>query len=379
MFNFDFHNPTQIYFGKGKISRLAKYLPENKKILLVYGQGSIKKNGVYDQVLKALKDFKVIEFSGIQPNPRYEKALEAIKICRAEKIEFILAVGGGSVIDAVKFIAAGVNYPGDPWDICQGKEHLIKDPIPFGTILTLPATGSEMNMYSVISRGDVKTGFGHPGVFPKFSVLDPEVTLSLDARQIGNGIVDAFIHTLEVYLTYPVNAALQDRFAESVLKTLIEDGVHSFKNPQDYDSRANYMWSASMALSSVFSGGVPQDWTTHMIGHELTALYDIDHARTLALVWPKNMRHRKENKKDKMLQYAQRVWGLSGDPENIFELAVQKTEEFFNSVGVPTELSAYSLKAADINEQIYLRFKKQGFKTAGEKEDLTLEIIKNFF
>jgi NADP-dependent alcohol dehydrogenase len=379
MFNFDFHNPTKIYFGRGKISKLASFLPEGQKILMVYGKGSIKKNGVYDQVKGALKEFSVIDFSGIQPNPRYEKAMEAIEICRSEKIDFILAVGGGSVIDSAKFIASGVNFSGDPWDICQGEEHLIKNPLPFGAILTLPATGSEMNMYSVISRGDVKTGFGHPGVFPKFSILDPQVTLSLDARQIGNGIVDAFIHTLEVYLTYPVNAALQDRFAESVLKTLIEEGGLSFKNPQDYDSRANYMWSASMALSSVFSGGVPQDWTTHMIGHELTALYDIDHARTLALVWPKNMRHRKENKKDKMLQYAQRVWGLSGDPEKTFDLAVQKTEEFFKSVGVPTDLSAYSLNAKDVNEQIYLRFKGQGFKVAGEKEDLSLEMMREFF
>lgn len=377
---FSFHNPTHIEFGSNSISKLKKLVPKNaKKILFVYGGGSIKKNGVYEQVLKACNNYTVVEFFGIQPNPTYEKALQAMEIVRNENIDFILAVGGGSVIDSVKFISAGAYYPNDPWEICLKDFVNLQKTVPFGVVLTLPATGSEFNMYSVISRGPQKLGFGHPLVFPKFSILDPQVTLTLDKRQVGNGIVDAYMHTLEVYLTYPVGAVLQDYMAEAVLKTLLQEGPKTFNNLQDLESRSHFMWAASMALSSIFSGGVPQDWSTHQIGHELTALYNIDHARTLALAWPVNMKARKENKKDKMKQYAERVLGLQGSADEVFELAIKKTCDFFNSVGVPTQITNYSEIPMTINNILHDKMKSEGFTVAGEKGDLTLEKIKQLF
>ncbi len=375
MESFVFHNPTKIVFGKGSISKMSD-LVQKKKVLMLYGGGSIKKNGVYEQVIKGLSNCEVVELGGVQPNPTYEKCMEAVELIKKENIDFILAVGGGSVIDSAKFISAAVHYTHkDPWHICLGEVRSITNVIPFGAVLTLPATGSEMNMFSVISRGDEKMGFGHPKLYPQFSILDPEATFSLDKRQVGNGIVDAYVHTLEQYLTFPAGAPLQDRFAESVLQTLIEEGPKSFANPTDYNARANHVWCATMALSSVFGAGVPQDWTTHTIGHELTALYGIDHARTLALVWASNMRMRKANKMDKMVQYGKRVFGLQGTNEEIFEAAITKTNAFFESVGVPTSFKSYPEVKTDVGEVVAMRFKGRNMLEMGEKADLDLEKV----
>lgn len=375
MKSFEFYNPTKIIFGQGAISKLAEQL-SNKKVLVLYGGGSIKSNGVYDQVMKGLAKCEVVELGGVRPNPTYEKCMEAVSLIKEKNLDFILAVGGGSVIDSAKFIAAAVYYTHkDPWSICLGGAGEITKAMPFGAVLTLPATGSEMNMFSVISRGDEKMSFGHPSVFPQFSILDPEATYTLDKRQIGNGIVDAYVHVLEQYLTFPAGAPLQDRFAESVLQTLLEEGPKTYAHPQDYQARANHVWCATMALSSVFGVGVPQDWSTHMIGHELTAIYGIDHARTLALVWAGNMRVRKTNKIQKMAQYGKRVLGLTGSDEEIFEKAIEKTNAFFESVGVPTKFKAYPEVQKDVTQKVISRFESRGIDNFGEMRDLSLNKI----
>nr|NQU90038.1 iron-containing alcohol dehydrogenase [Bacteroidota bacterium] len=311
MNNFKFHNPTKIIFGEDTITAISGEIPSNNKILLTFGSGSIKANGVYDQVTKALSNHTVIEFGGIEPNPEYSTLMKAVEICRAENVEFILSVGGGSVLDGSKFIAAAVYFSGDPWQILQ-KNAKVKKAIPLGAILTLPATGSEMNAFAVISRKETgqKLAFGSPNTFPKFSVLDPTTTRSLSPTQRGNGVVDAFIHVTEQYLTYHQNSPLQDRMAEAILLTLIEEGPKYYSNPEDMDSAKNVMWCATMALNGMISAGLIPDWAVHSIGHELTALYDIDHARTLAIVWPGMMRVMKEEKQDKLLQYAKRIWNI---------------------------------------------------------------------
>ena len=375
MESFEFHNPTKIIFGKGSISKLTK-LVTNKKVLMLYGGGSIKKNGAYEQVINGLTGCKVVELAGVQPNPTYEKCMEAVNLIKEHNLDFILAIGGGSVIDSAKFISAAVYYTHkDPWNICLGGFKEIKQAMPFGAVLTLPATGSEMNMFSVISRGEDKMSFGHPLVFPQFSILDPETTFSLDKRQVGNGVVDAFVHVFEQYLTYPSNAPLQDRLAESVLQTLLEEGPKSYANPTDYNARANHVWCATMALNSILGVGVPQDWSTHMIGHELTALYGIDHARTLALVWGSNMRVRKENKIQKIAQYGRRVLGLSGTDSEVFEHAIQKTNAFFESLGVPTSFKSYPEVQKDVAQKVTDRLGSRGMQVLGEKADLDLPKI----
>ncbi|NQU84519.1 MAG: iron-containing alcohol dehydrogenase, partial [Mariniphaga sp.] len=284
MYNFEYKNPVKIIFGKGTIPQVANELPKEAKILMTYGGGSIKKNGVYDQVKKALKSFDLLEFGGIEANPHYETCMKVVDLIKAEKVNFLLSVGGGSVLDATKFIAAAVKYEGDDaWDIlAKGAE--VKEAMPLADVLTLPATGSEMNGNSVISRVSTqeKLAFGSPKVMPVFSILDPETIFSLPDRQVANGVVDAFVHVIEQYLTFPVNSPIQDRFAESILKTLVEEGPKILSNRTDYDSAANFMWSATVALNGLIGSGVPQDWATHMIGHELTAYHGIDHARTLA-------------------------------------------------------------------------------------------------
>ena len=313
MLNFTYHNPVQIVFGKGSIAELPKLVPAEAKMLLTYGGGSIKRNGVYEQVTPRPAGRRMIEFGGIEPNPRYETCLKAVELARAEGVEFLLAVGGGSVVDGTKFIAAAVPYKGkDPWDMLTNWIRVPANPLPLGCVLTLPATGSEMNGGAVISRNATqeKLYFVSPRTFPRFSILDPETTYSLPPRQTANGIVDALVHTTEQYLTYPADAPLQDRQAEAILLTLIEEGPKALADPQNYAVRANLMWCATQALNGLIGCGVPQDWTTHMIGHELTALYGIDHAQSLALVLPGTLRHQRQRKRAKLLQYAQRVWNL---------------------------------------------------------------------
>lgn len=373
MQNFEYHNPTKILFGEGTIARLPEVLPEGP-VLLLSGGGSIRSNGVHDQVMSALQGRKVFEISGVRPNPTYEKAMEAVELIRKESIGFILAVGGGSVIDSAKFISLAVPFQGEPWDILTKQDLEFTEAVPFGTVLTLPATGSEMNCFFVLSRGEDKLSAGHPLLFPRFSILDPRVTFTLDKRQIGNGVVDAFVHVMEQYLTFPSDSPLQDRFAESILQTLIEEGPRSLRNPNDYSSRANYMWCATMALGGLVGSGVPHDWSTHAIGHELTALYGLDHAQTLAIVFPAMMWVMRDEKRAKINQYAQRVWKI-GDHQDQFQSAFRKTVDFFETMGLPTKLSAYGIKD-DAASKVVARFEKRGFSPLGERGLVTLEKVR---
>ncbi|HYW19927.1 MAG TPA: iron-containing alcohol dehydrogenase [Nodularia sp. (in: cyanobacteria)] len=376
MENFVFYNPVKILFGKGQIANIAAEIPADAKILLIYGGGSIKSNRVYDQVKSALAGRNITEFGGIEANPHLETLLKAVELVRKEEIDFLLAVGGGSVLDGTKFIAAAVPFVGDPWDILA-KNAPVTAAIPFGTVLTLPATGSEMNTNSVVTKWETqeKLFFASPLVFPRFSVLDPETTFSLPPRQISNGIVDAYAHVMEQYLTYPVNAPLQDRMAESILKTLIEEGPKTLAQPQDYDARANVMWCATMALNGLIGAGVPQDWATHMIGHELTALHGLDHAQTLAIVLPSNLTIRSDRKWQKLLQYAERVWDIvDGTEEARITEAISQTRNFFESVGVPTHLSDYGVNS-DTIPLIIERLKQHGFLALGEHQDVNPEIV----
>lgn len=371
MENFTFHNPVKVLFGKGKIAAIAKEIPRAARVLMTYGGGSIMKNGVYEQVRAALGGRDVAEFGGIEPNPVYETLLRAVDEVRAGDRDFLLAVGGGSVLDGTKFIAAAATFSGDPWDMLANNAP-VQSALPLGAVLTLPATGSEMNGYAVISRQATrdKLAFGSPLLHPRFSVLDPETAFSLPPRQIANGVVDAFAHVLEQYLTYPVNAPLQDRIAEAILLTLIEEGPKTLARPRDYDARANVMWCAAMALNGLIAAGVPQDWTTHMIGHEITALHGLDHAQTLAVVFPGTLRARRAAKRGKLLQYAGRVWGIAagGEDERI-EGAIEKTRLFFESVGVRTRLSDYGVPP-DTVSRVAERFAARGWTQVGERQDI---------
>lgn len=377
MYNFEYQNPVKIIFGKGEIAKVGANIPAGSKVLITYGGGSIFKNRVYDQVKASIKGFDVVEFGGIEPNPHYETLMKAVELVKKEKITFLLSVGGGSVIDGTKFIAAAACYKnGDPWDILS-KRAIVEDAIPHGTVLTLPATGSEMNSGAVITRVETteKLSFMSPKVLPLFSVLDPETIFSLPDKQIANGIVDAFVHVIEQYLTFPVNAPIQDRFAESILKTLIEEGPKVLANKTDYDAAANFMWSATMALNGLIGAGVPQDWATHMIGHELTAYHGIDHARTLAIVLPGVMHINRSQKKDKILQLGERVWGvLDGTDDERINETIKRTVEFFESVGIQTKLPDYSVPTETI-DTICTRFEKRRYKL-GEKANIGPEEIR---
>jgi NADP-dependent alcohol dehydrogenase len=381
MTNFELYNPVNYVFGKGQITKLTDLVPLNTKILIAYGGGSIFKNGVYDQVKTALPNHDIIEFGGIEPNPRFETLMKAVEIIRTEKIGFILAVGGGSAIDGVKFISAAVHFEGDASEILK-KRLLFKDVskvIPFGTVLTLPATGSEMNSGAVVTieATQEKLTLGGSALFPVFSIVDPTVITSLPKRQLQNGVVDAFTHVLEQYITYPHDALLQDRIAEGILQTLIEIGPDVVENPSDYKLASNFVWSATMALNGLIQKGVPSDWATHMIGHELTALYGIDHARTLAIIGPNLYRVMFETKKDKLAQYGQRVWNIQGNStEEIAEKAIEKTVEFFHKMGMKTKLSENTENYANTADFIVNRFEERGWKALGEKQNVTLEKVK---
>ena len=381
MNNFELYNPTNYIFGKGQTEKLSTLIPQGAKILLAYGGGSIFKNGVYDQVKSALTGFEIVEFGGIEPNPRFETLMKAVEIIREQKINFILAVGGGSVIDGVKFISGAVHFEGNPIDILKNYV-LFKDPtkvIPFGTVLTLPATGSEMNSGAVVTieATQEKLVLGGSALFPKFSICDPTVIASLPQRQIQNGVVDAFTHVMEQYLTYPHDALLQDRFAESILQTLIEIGPAVAQNPADYKLASNFMWCATMALNGLIQKGVPSDWATHMIGHELTALYEIDHARTLAIIGPNLYRVLFETKKEKLSQYGQRVWNIQGNStEEIAEKAIEKTVDFFHTMGMKTKLSENTENYQNTADFIVKRFEERNWQAMGEKQNVTLEKVR---
>jgi NADP-dependent alcohol dehydrogenase len=373
MLNFNYQNPTRILFGKGQIANIAAEIPAGAKVLLTYGGGSIRRNGVYEQIKQALAGHTVVEIGGIEPNPEYKTLMQAVELGRKEKVDLLLAAGGGSVIDGTKFIGAAIPFEGEPWDILN-KQAPVKSTVPLAAILTLPATGSESNSFAVISRAETgqKLAFSSPLSYPGFAVLDPEATFSLPPRQVANGIVDAFVHTIEQYLTFPVNAPLQDRFAEGILQTLIEVGPQTLARPTDYDLRASFVWAATMALNGLIGQGVPQDWSTHMIGHELTALYGIDHARTLAAVLPHLLRLQSASKGDKLLQFAERVWGVrAGSREQRIEAGIAATEKFFESLGVPTRLSAYNQVKADTPGTIAHQLTANGMTRLGERQDVT--------
>jgi NADP-dependent alcohol dehydrogenase len=379
MLNFEFYNPTKIIFGKDQIHKIAKEVPVSSKILLVYGGGSIHKNGIYDKVIDALIGFEVIPFGGVEANPYFETLMKAIEIIKKENINFILAVGGGSVIDGVKFIVTAAVYEGDPLDILYRKHRPVKA-LPFGTVLTLPATGSEMNSGSVVSikATQEKLSFGSDVTFPKFSFCDPTVIISLPKRQIQNGVIDAFSHVLEQYLTYPHGAILQDKLAESILKTLIEIGPKVMENPQDYELASNFMWSCTMALNGLISKGVPTDWVTHMIGHELTALYGIDHARTLAIIFPSLYRVMFETKKEKLAQLAKEVFHLSDDNTDILaEKAISELENFFHKMGMLTQVSQNTSEdLSNLAQTITNRLESRNMTQMGERQNITLDKVK---
>ena len=373
MNNFQYKNPTKILFGKGQIENITNEIPKNAKVLMSYGGGSIKKNGVYDQVSKALSAFEVIEFGGIPANPEYDVLMEALDIIKAEKITFLLAVGGGSVIDGTKFLSAAALYKGEePWNILKNSERTLEG-MPFGTVLTLPATGSEMNSGAVITRAETKEKFamGGPGLFPVFSILDPQVIKSIPQRQIANGLADAFTHVMEQYMTYSVDAKLQDRFAESILQTLIEIAPTILKDPSDYKAASNFMWSCTMALNGLIQQGVPSDWAIHMMGHELTALFGIDHARTLAIITESHYTYNLESKKEKLAQYAERVWNVTeGTPKEKALAGIKKTTEFFHSLGIETKLSEYTEDYKGTAQIISKRFTDRGWLGLGENQNL---------
>ncbi|MFZ9682782.1 MAG: iron-containing alcohol dehydrogenase, partial [Cephaloticoccus sp.] len=362
MENFTFHNPTRICFGRGQIAALDQELPADARVLMLAGGGSIRQNGVYDQVVAALGSRPVFEFFGVEANPDFDTLMRAVELGRKEKVTWILPVGGGSVLDGAKLVAAAIHYAGDAWDIPSKQLRELPQALPIGAVLTLPATGSESNGAAVISRRATKEklAFISPDVYPRFSILDPETTFSLPPRQIANGIGDAFCHVIEQYLTYPADAAIQDRFAEGVLRTLIEVGPRTLAHPTDYTARSNLVWAATCALNGWIGVGVPQDWATHMIGHELTALHDIDHARTLAIVLPSLMQVQRATKRAKLLQYAESVWDLrEGTEDERIDAAIARTRDFYESIGIKTKLADYAV-AADTAAEVARRLRDRG-------------------
>lgn len=379
MLDFDFYNPTHLVFGSNRLAELDKLVPASARVMITYGGQSAKKFGTIDRVTDALNDRYVVEFGGIEANPRYETLIEAVEVAKREKIDFLLAVGGGSVMDGTKYIALAAKQEADQYAglLLHGFMPVpVNEALPLGCVVTLPATGSEANAFGVITKDGHKLPFMSPITFPKFSFLDPELTQTLPKKQIANGVTDAFVHVVEYYLTYPVNAKVQDRIAEGVLKTLIEDGPVTYQDNDDLEARKNFIWSATTALNGSIGAGTPGDFATHMIGHELTAIYGIDHGRTLAIVLPSLLRERKDKKRAKLLQFAERVWDIrDGSEDEKIELAIQKTEQFFNSLDVPTTLSAYEIGDEGI-DKIVANLEKLGMTALSETGDLTLDIVR---
>ncbi len=370
MYNFQYANPTRICFGEGQIATLPELIPVGSRLLVLYGGGSIKQNGVYEQLTQALAGREWLEFPGIGANPQYDQLMEAVALVKRERIDFLLAVGGGSVVDGTKFVAAAACFEGDdPWEILRDKAP-IKAALPLGCVLTLPATGSESNPAAVVSRGEAKLSFYNPLVQPVFAVLDPATTYSLPPRQVGNGVVDAFVHILEQYLTFPVGGEVQDRLAEGLLQVLVDNGPRALAEPTNYQVRANLMWAASLALNGLIGRGVPQDWSTHAIGHQLTALHGLDHAQSLAVVLPSLLREQSAQKQEKLAQFAERVWHSSREDKALrIEEAIIRTEQFFQQMGVGTRLADYGLDARCI-PGICSNLKLFGLTTLGEQQDI---------
>ncbi|KFZ36643.1 aldehyde reductase [Shewanella mangrovi] len=375
MFNFDYRNPTKIVFGQNRLNELDQLIPADAKVLITYGGGSVKKFGTLDAVKAALGQRTVLEFGGIEPNPRYQTLMQAAALAKAEQIDFLLAVGGGSVMDGTKFIALASHYRGDCAELLfKGTEQVDASAVlPLGTVATLPATGSEMNGNAVITHPDGKLALSSPLAYPQFSILDPSLTFTLPKIQVANGVVDAFVHVCEQYMTYPVDARIQDRMAEGILRTLIEIGPITINEPNNYAARANLVWSATNALNGLIGVGVPQDWATHCIGHELTARFGIDHAQTLAIVMPALWQARRQQKAAKLLQYAERVWDIcDGSDEQRIDAAIAKTRAFFESLGISTRLSHYADDENSIDD-IIAALDAHGMTQLTETQDLGLD------
>ncbi len=370
MYNFQYANPTRICFGEGQIATLPELVPAGSRLLVLYGGGSIKQNGVYEQLTQALAGRVWLEFPGIGANPQYDQLMEAVALVKRERIDFLLAVGGGSVVDGTKFVAAAACFEGeDPWEILLDKAP-VKAALPLGCVLTLPATGSESNPAAVVSRGEAKLSFYNPLVLPRFAVLDPTTTYSLPPRQVGNGVVDAFVHILEQYLTFPVGGEVQDRLAEGLLQVLVDNGPRALTEPTNYQVRANLMWAASLALNGLIGRGVPQDWSTHAIGHQLTALHGLDHAQSLAVVLPSLLREQSTQKQEKLAQFAERVWHSGREDRALrIEEAIIRTEQFFQQMGVGTRLADYGLTESCI-PAICSNLKRFGLTALGEQQDI---------
>ena len=379
--NFTFQSPTKIIFGKGAVGALKREIPNGKRILLLYGCQSLKKYGAYDSIKKALADRpEVYEFSGITSDPEYDYLLKCVDFIKDKKIDYILAAGGGSVIDAAKFTALAALYDDEPWNIVESFGACCKKALPLAAVVTLPASGSEVNRDAVISRAakKAKLPFGNPAVYPQFAILDPELTFTLPTEQTANGILDTFVHVLEQYLTYPVNAKLQDRFAEDILTTLLEDGPIAMKEPQNYEARSNLMLSSSMAMNGFLRAGVPMDWATHMISHEITSLFGIPHARALAVLIEPYLNYSKGKKFQKLLQFSRRVWNvLEADENKAVDLAIEKTIDFFRSLGFKTKLSDYDLTNKDV-EKIAKQLVSHRMIKLGENRDITPEVVASF-
>jgi NADP-dependent alcohol dehydrogenase len=401
MRNFTFQNTTKLIFGRGTIARLANEIPAGARLMLTFGGGSgrngdsesagkpsssqatevgagkiasVKLNGVYDQVVQALKGREYVEFWGIEPNPRVETLRKAVALGKEKNIDFLLAVGGGSVADGTKLIASSIRNAVDPWEIVRN-ENKLGEVLPFGTVMTLPATGSEMNRGAVISNDATGEKFAFNSRYPEFSILDPETTFSLPDKQIAYGICDTFVHVIEQYLTVAGESPLMDRWAEGIMLTLIETAPKIHADRHNYNAMADYMLSATMGLNGFIAMGVTQDWATHSIGHELTALHGISHGQTLAIVLPALMRVMKRQKLEKILQYGLRVWGISeatsgtseagaventlATKEQLADAAIDRTEQFFRSLGLATRLCELNVSEETIAE-IERRFTERG-------------------
>ncbi|HBN6202148.1 TPA: iron-containing alcohol dehydrogenase [Vibrio parahaemolyticus] len=370
--NFSYVNPTKIFFGQQQIAAIKDAIPADQRVLVIYGGGSIKKNGVYDQVAEALTGHEWSEFSGVEPNPTKETLDKAVAIVKDQNIDFILAVGGGSVIDGSKYVAAASKYDGDGWDIMIGK-HQVTEATPLAAILTLPATGSESNMGAVITKAETqdKLPFMSPAVQPKFAVLDPDVMKTLPERQLINGIVDAWVHVCEQYITLPTGAMVQDGYAETLLKTLKTLG-EQFAERDDDQWRANLMWSANQALNGLIGSGVPHDWATHMIGHELTALWGVDHARSLAIIQPSLLRNQMQFKRAKLEQMGRNVFGLESS-DDLAERTIEAIEAFYHQLGVATQLESYDESREQAIDAIIDQLNKHRMTVLGENQAITLE------
>ncbi|MDV2490514.1 MULTISPECIES: iron-containing alcohol dehydrogenase [Campylobacter] len=360
MNNFSFECPTKIVFGKDTIPKLSNLLPENLKILIIFGGGSVRKNGIYEQVKNALNKHNVSEFWGIEPNPKLETCLKAVNLIKRDGIDFLLSVGGGSVLDATKFIAATAKFDGDPWDIVSKRAYFDKA-LPLGCVMSLPATGSEMNCVSVISNDSlkIKRSFRNELLYPKFSIIDPKTTFSLPLAQIQNGIVDTFVHILEQYATVDLNTDVQDGFCFAVIKTVIKNAKITINDPQNYDARANLCWAATCALNGWCSVGCTSDWSSHAIGHELSAVYGLDHGLSLAVVTTRLLRYNLEFKKAKLAKMGREVFGLDGDEISVAKSCIDEIENFFKSTGIATTLTELGMDKACVANLISERFKQR--------------------